>query len=94
MSRPLPSASPAPVGPTVTAGSGDDAVFTLHRGTRPLLVSVPHVGTEIPAELKDRFVARALHVGTPTGTSRRCTTSRASWARACWCLGTAAMSST
>ena len=25
-----------------------DAVFTLHRGTTPLLVSLPHVGTEIP----------------------------------------------
>jgi N-formylglutamate deformylase len=37
-------------------------VFTLHRGTRPLLVSVPHAGTEIPAELRADYVPRALGV--------------------------------
>ena len=36
--------------------------YTLHRGTSPLLVSMPHIGTEIPAELKDDFVPRALAV--------------------------------
>jgi N-formylglutamate deformylase len=39
-----------------------DLPYTLHRGTRPLLVSVPHVGTEIPAELAGRLVPRALDV--------------------------------
>jgi N-formylglutamate deformylase len=36
--------------------------FTLHRGTSPLLVSMPHTGTEIPAELRDAYVPRALAV--------------------------------
>ncbi|MDH4053492.1 MAG: N-formylglutamate amidohydrolase, partial [Rubrivivax sp.] len=34
-------------------------VFTLHRGQRPLLVSVPHVGTEIPAAIAERMDPRA-----------------------------------
>ncbi len=25
-------------------------VFKLHRGTAPLLISMPHVGTELPAD--------------------------------------------
>jgi N-formylglutamate deformylase len=37
-------------------------VYTLHRGTRPLLLSLPHVGTHIPAELRPLFVERALAV--------------------------------
>jgi N-formylglutamate deformylase len=36
--------------------------YTLHRGTTPLLVSMPHIGTEIPADLRDRYVPRALEV--------------------------------
>jgi N-formylglutamate deformylase len=40
----------------------DHDVFTLHRGTRPLLVSVPHAGRDIPAELRERLVPRALNV--------------------------------
>jgi N-formylglutamate deformylase len=39
-----------------------DDVFTLHRGSTRLLVSVPHAGTRIPDELRDRFVDRALDV--------------------------------
>ncbi len=39
---------------------GNNPVFRLHRGSRPLLVSVPHVGTFIPDELRDLFVPRAL----------------------------------
>ena len=39
-----------------------DAVFTLHRGTAPLLVSVPHVGTEIPADIAARLRPHALAV--------------------------------
>ena len=34
-------------------------IFTLHRGTRPLLVSLPHDGSEIPAELVARMTERA-----------------------------------
>ena len=34
-------------------------VFTLHRGTAPLLVSVPHDGSEIPADLSARMTERA-----------------------------------
>ncbi len=37
-------------------------IFTLHRGTRPLLVSLPHVGTFIPEALRPRLVDRALGV--------------------------------
>jgi len=37
-------------------------VFDLHRGTTPLLISVPHVGTTIPDELKPLYQPRALEV--------------------------------
>lgn len=37
-------------------------IFSLHRGTAPLLVSLPHVGTELPADLVPRLVPRALGV--------------------------------
>jgi N-formylglutamate deformylase len=40
----------------------NDAVHTLHRGSAPLLVSVPHVGTEIPADQRHRYTERALQV--------------------------------
>lgn len=36
--------------------------FTLHRGSAPLLVSMPHIGTEIPPELHSAYVPRALAV--------------------------------
>ena len=36
--------------------------FQLTRGSAPLLVSIPHMGTEIPGDLHRRYVARALHV--------------------------------
>jgi N-formylglutamate deformylase len=36
--------------------------FALHRGSTPLLISMPHVGTLIPAELQPRFQPRALRV--------------------------------
>jgi N-formylglutamate deformylase len=35
-------------------------VFTLRRGSRPLLVSVPHVGTVLPDDQRQRYVERAL----------------------------------
>jgi len=34
--------------------------YTLHRGQAPLLVSMPHVGTEIPADQRARYVERAV----------------------------------
>ncbi len=37
-------------------------VFTLHRGSRPLLVSVPHAGTALPPALCERLVPRAAAV--------------------------------
>ena len=36
--------------------------FTLHCGSSPLLVSIPHLGTEIPTELKAQYNPRALAV--------------------------------
>ncbi|PTT88285.1 N-formylglutamate deformylase [Pelomonas sp. HMWF004] len=36
------------------------SVYRLHQGSAPLLISLPHVGTEIPAELQGRLVPRAL----------------------------------
>ncbi|MGH8130606.1 MAG: N-formylglutamate deformylase [Steroidobacteraceae bacterium] len=39
-----------------------EAVFTLHRSSVPLLVSLPHAGTLIPAELRPQFRERALAV--------------------------------
>src|SRR5574337_1973880 len=35
-------------------------VYTLHRGSTPLLVSLPHVGTALPEPLRARLVERAL----------------------------------
>jgi N-formylglutamate deformylase len=35
-------------------------VFTLHRGTTPLLVSLPHTGTALPEAERSRYTARAL----------------------------------
>ena len=40
----------------------DNTVFTLHRGTTPLLVSLPHVGTELPPDIVLRLRAHALAV--------------------------------
>jgi N-formylglutamate deformylase len=36
--------------------------FTLNHGTAPILVSMPHLGTHIPEELRGDFVLRALSV--------------------------------
>jgi len=38
------------------------AVFTLHRGTAPLLVSVPHCGTALPDDVRDALAPRALAI--------------------------------
>jgi N-formylglutamate deformylase len=40
----------------------DSTIFTLQPGTAPLLVSMPHIGTDIPAELRAHYVPRALQV--------------------------------
>ena len=37
-------------------------VFSLHRGSSPLLVSVPHAGTALPPALRERLVPRAAAV--------------------------------
>ena len=46
---------------STTSSSGSDAstIFTLHRGTTPLVVSVPHAGTRLPEALKARLVPAA-----------------------------------
>ena len=36
--------------------------FSLQRGTAPMLVSMPHIGTEIPLDLQGGYVPRALGV--------------------------------
>jgi len=40
----------------------DPPVFSLHRGSLPLLVSLPHVGTLLPEALQPRLVPRALQL--------------------------------
>jgi N-formylglutamate deformylase len=40
----------------------NDDVFTLHRGSAPLLISTPHAGTEIPDDVARQLVPRALQV--------------------------------
>jgi N-formylglutamate deformylase len=40
----------------------NDAIYTLWRGTTPLLLSLPHAGTHIPADIADRLLPRALQV--------------------------------
>ena len=37
-------------------------IYTLTQGTVPLLVSMPHIGTHIPTELRANYVPRALEV--------------------------------
>ena len=40
----------------------EEEVFTLHRGTRPLLISLPHVGTLIPDDIVPHLRPHALAV--------------------------------
>ena len=37
-------------------------LYTLHRGSAPLLISMPHVGTQIPPQQRARYTERALQV--------------------------------
>ncbi len=39
-----------------------EAIYTLKKGSAPLLVSMPHIGTEIPAELQPQYQPQALQV--------------------------------
>ncbi len=39
--------------------NNNDAIVTLHRGSTPLLVSVPHCGTKIPPDLQPALTTRA-----------------------------------
>jgi N-formylglutamate deformylase len=57
-----PHRHPGTPAPTDAAGDPSDEVFTLHRGTTPLLVSVPHVGLHIPPEIAATMQPRALQV--------------------------------
>ena len=41
---------------------GNDAICTLHRGTAPLLVSVPHDGTRVPDDIAARLTGSARRV--------------------------------
>lgn len=40
----------------------ENEVFSIHRGTTPLLISLPHVGTEIPKEIQSRLQPFALNL--------------------------------
>lgn len=40
----------------------DQPAFRFRAGTRPLLISMPHVGTHIPVALRGRMTEAALHV--------------------------------
>lgn len=42
--------------------SDDTTTFTLHRGSTPLLLSVPHTGMALPEDLRERLVPRAGQV--------------------------------
>ncbi|MBY4897246.1 N-formylglutamate deformylase [Cupriavidus sp. AU9028] len=46
----------------MTAFSTDKPAFVLHRGTRPLLVSMPHLGTHLPACVAQRLTDEARTV--------------------------------
>ncbi len=37
-------------------------IYTLHRGRTPLLISMPHVGTQIPPQQRERYTERTLQV--------------------------------
>jgi N-formylglutamate deformylase len=38
------------------------AIYALHRGRTPLLISIPHAGTQIPPQQRARYTERALQV--------------------------------
>ncbi len=48
--------------PAMPAADTDTEAFSLHRGSTPLLISFPHVGTLIPADQQHRYTERALRV--------------------------------
>ncbi|MFO1286885.1 MAG: N-formylglutamate amidohydrolase [Rubrivivax sp.] len=73
-------------------GSGDASpIFTLYRGTAPLVVSVPHAGTRLPEALKARLVPAAHAVpDTDWHLDRLYAFARTNWARASSCRCTRA----
>jgi N-formylglutamate deformylase len=48
--------------PQPDGGRSESVSFRLQRGSIPLLVSIPHMGVEIPPELRGGYVQRALAV--------------------------------
>jgi N-formylglutamate deformylase len=46
----------------MTRNDANSPVFTLRQGVIPLLVSMPHIGTEIPSHVEAGYTARALQV--------------------------------
>ena len=46
----------------MTAFTTDQPAFRLHQGHRPLLISMPHVGTYVPPALAQRLTAEARQV--------------------------------
>jgi N-formylglutamate deformylase len=40
----------------------DTPIYSLHRGSAPLLVSIPHLGTALPPDLRDGYTDEALQV--------------------------------
>ncbi|MBW8837942.1 MAG: N-formylglutamate deformylase, partial [Burkholderia sp.] len=40
--------------------SNTPPVFTLHRGNLPMLISIPHLGTQIPADIAATMTPTAL----------------------------------
>ena len=39
-----------------------NSIYALHRGNTPLLISIPHAGTEIPPRQRPHYTERALQV--------------------------------
>lgn len=60
--RPAPQGVQAVQAVQATEATEADPGFTLYQGQRPLLVSVPHVGTQVPPELLARMAPRAAEV--------------------------------
>lgn len=59
----MPATTPTGVGSnTAHAALQEAETFTLHRGQRPLLLSAPHVGTQLPPGLLARMAPRAAEV--------------------------------
>ena len=69
-------------------------LFDLHQGTVPLLISIPHLGTQLPAEISAAFSPEAAIVSDTDWHLDRLYTSVARWVHRCWALRSLAMPST